>query len=59
MDDGCGRSVGPAESAGPLDAEVASVIQVHLLASRPESDSGRLFLVAKGPESRPAASSRP
>jgi hypothetical protein len=27
------------------------VIQVYLLAS----DSGRLFLVAKGPESRPAA----
>jgi hypothetical protein len=31
------------------------VIQVYLLAERPESDSGRLFLVAKGPESRPAA----
>ena len=33
----------------PLDADVASVIQVYLLAERPESDSGRLFLVAKGP----------
>ena len=32
----------------PLDADVASVIQVHLLAERPESVSGRLILVAKG-----------
>jgi site-specific recombinase XerD len=33
----------------PLDADVASVIDVYLLAERPESTSGRLFLVAKGP----------
>src|SRR5690625_4752205 len=33
----------------PLDADVASVIDVYLLAERPESDSDRLFLVAKGP----------
>src|SRR5699024_1775377 len=33
----------------PLDVDVASVIDVYLLAERPESDSDRLFLVAKGP----------
>lgn len=33
----------------PLDADVASVIDVYLLAERPQSDSDRLFLVAKGP----------
>lgn len=33
----------------PLDTDVASVIDVYLLAERPESDSDRLFLVAKGP----------
>ena len=33
----------------PLDTDVASVIQVYLLTERPESDSPRLFLVAKGP----------
>lgn len=33
----------------PLDGDVASVIDVYLLAERPESDSERLFLVAKGP----------
>src|SRR5699024_8541231 len=33
----------------PLDADVASVIDVYLLAERPESESDRLFLVAKGP----------
>ncbi|WP_237767437.1 tyrosine-type recombinase/integrase [Serinicoccus sp. CUA-874] len=33
----------------PLDADVASVIDVYLLAERPESDCDRLFLVAKGP----------
>lgn len=32
----------------PLDPDVASVIDVYLLAERPESDSDRLFLVAKG-----------
>ncbi len=33
----------------PLDPDVASVIDVYLLAERPESTSDRLFLVAKGP----------
>ena len=33
----------------PLDADVASVIDVYVLAERPESSSDRLFLVAKGP----------
>jgi site-specific recombinase XerD len=33
----------------PLDADVASVIDVYLLAERPESDCDRLLLVAKGP----------
>jgi site-specific recombinase XerD len=40
---------GQRERRVPLDADVASVIQVYLLAERPESASGRLFLVAKGP----------
>lgn len=40
---------GQRERRVPLDADVASVIQVYLLAERPESDSARLFLVAKGP----------
>lgn len=40
---------GQRERRVPLDADVASVIQVYLLAERPESVSGRLFLVAKGP----------
>ncbi|MBB5156509.1 hypothetical protein [Saccharopolyspora phatthalungensis] len=47
--DGCGWSVRASGNAGPLDADVASVIQVYLLAERPESASARLFLVAKGP----------
>lgn len=33
----------------PLDADVASVIDVYLLAERPASESEVLFLVAKGP----------
>lgn len=33
----------------PLDPDVASVIDVYVLAERPESPSQRLFLVAKGP----------
>lgn len=33
----------------PLDPDVASVIDVYVLAERPESASDRLFLVAKGP----------
>ena len=40
---------GQRERRVPLDAEVASVVHVYLLAERPESGSGRLFLVAKGP----------
>ena len=40
---------GSRERRVPLDADVASVIQVYLLAERPESRSRRLFLVAKGP----------
>lgn len=40
---------GQRERRVPLDADVASVIQVYLLAERPESGSARLFLVAKGP----------
>jgi integrase/recombinase XerD len=40
---------GQRERRVPLDADVASVIQVYLLAERPESGSGRLFLVTKGP----------
>ena len=33
----------------PLDPDVASVIDVYVMAERPESTSERLFLVAKGP----------
>ena len=33
----------------PLDPDVASVIDIYLLAERPESDSDVLFLVGKGP----------
>jgi site-specific recombinase XerD len=40
---------GQRERRVPLDADVASVIQVYLLAERPESTSDRLFLAAKGP----------
>ena len=40
---------GQRERRVPLDADVASVIQVYLPAERPESVSSRLFLVAKGP----------
>lgn len=40
---------GQRERRVPLDADLASVIQVYLLAERPESASSRLFLVAKGP----------
>ena len=46
---------GQRERRVPLDADVASVIQVYLLAERPESASSRLFLVAKGPQPGPAA----
>lgn len=40
---------GQRERRVPLDVDVASVIQVYLLAERPESSSDALFLVAKGP----------
>ncbi|MBP2329540.1 site-specific recombinase XerD [Kibdelosporangium banguiense] len=40
---------GQRERRVPLDTDVASVIQVYLLAERPESDSSRLLLVGKGP----------
>ncbi|WP_190816456.1 tyrosine-type recombinase/integrase [Saccharopolyspora pogona] len=40
---------GQRERRVPLDPDVGSVIQVYLLAERPESGSPRLFLVAKGP----------
>jgi integrase/recombinase XerD len=40
---------GSRERRVPLDADVASVIQVYLLAERPETESTRLFIVAKGP----------
>ncbi|GAB2461626.1 tyrosine recombinase XerC [Nocardioides hungaricus] len=39
---------GQRERRVPLDADVGSVIQVYLLTERPESESPRLFLVAKG-----------
>jgi site-specific recombinase XerD len=39
---------GRRERRVPLDADVASVIQVYLLAERPESEEAALFLVAKG-----------
>jgi site-specific recombinase XerD len=39
---------GERERRVPLDADVASVIQVYLLAERPESANDQLFLVAKG-----------
>jgi site-specific recombinase XerD len=40
---------GSRERRVPLDTDVASVIQVYLLAERPETASTRLFIVAKGP----------
>jgi site-specific recombinase XerD len=40
---------GAKERRVPLDIEVAGLIQTYLLADRPESESTRLFLVAKGP----------
>lgn len=39
---------GQRERRVPLDVDLGSVIQVYLLTERPESDSPRLFLVAKG-----------
>ena len=40
---------GSKERRVPLDVDVAGVIQTYLLADRPETTSGRLFIVAKGP----------
>jgi integrase/recombinase XerD len=40
---------GSRERRVPLDADAAAVIQVYLLAERPETASTRLFIVAKGP----------
>jgi site-specific recombinase XerD len=40
---------GGKERRVPLNVEVAGVIQTYLLAERPETDSTRLFVVAKGP----------
>ncbi|WP_402373930.1 tyrosine-type recombinase/integrase [Isoptericola rhizosphaerae] len=40
---------GAKERRVPLDGDVASVIDIYLLAERPDSTSDRLFLVAKGP----------
>lgn len=43
----CGK--GSKERRVPLDVDVAGVIQTYLLVERPESESSRLFVVAKGP----------
>jgi site-specific recombinase XerD len=40
---------GSKERRVPLDVDVARAVQVDLLTERPESDSRRMFLVAKGP----------
>jgi site-specific recombinase XerD len=40
---------GSKERRVPLDVDVAGVIQTYLLAERPETDTPRLFVVAKGP----------
>lgn len=40
---------GAKERRVPLDVDVAGVIQTYLLAERPQADSMRLFIVAKGP----------
>jgi site-specific recombinase XerD len=40
---------GNRERRVPLDGDVASVIQVYLLAERPETSSAHMFIVAKGP----------
>lgn len=40
---------GNRERRVPLDHDLAGVVQVYLLAERPESENERLFLVAKGP----------
>ena len=40
---------GAKERRVPLDVDVAGVIQTYLLAERPATTSGRLFIVGKGP----------
>jgi integrase/recombinase XerD len=40
---------GSKERRVPLDVDVAGVIQTYLLAERPETQTERLFVVAKGP----------
>ena len=40
---------GSKERRVPLDVDVAGVIQTYLLAERPETETPRLFVVAKGP----------
>ena len=40
---------GAKERRVPLDVDVAGVIQTYLLAERPDTNSTRLFIVAKGP----------
>jgi site-specific recombinase XerD len=40
---------GRKERRVPVDVDVAGVVQTYLLAERPETDSPRLFIVAKGP----------
>jgi site-specific recombinase XerD len=40
---------GDKERRVPLDPDVAGLIQTYLLAERPETDTGVLFVVAKGP----------
>lgn len=40
---------GSKERRVPLDVDVAGVIQTYLLAERPETETSRLFVVAKGP----------
>lgn len=42
----CGK--GRKERRVPLDVDVAGVIQTYLLVERPDTDSPRLFIVAKG-----------
>ncbi|WP_328709112.1 hypothetical protein [Microbispora hainanensis] len=51
---------GDCELRVPMDADVASVIQVYLAAEHPHSGSSRPFVVAKGPNwGRPPATRWP
>jgi integrase/recombinase XerD len=43
----CGK--GAKERRVPLDVDVAGVIQTYVLAERPDTESSKLFVVAKGP----------